>query len=247
MSDKEDIKDEMSDSMLALWQRQRFKQRDSSFFQDERFVEWIAEEGRALIEDETITPSLNENDSVELARSIQSFAAAAKAKIRRVRGSPQHRRPHVHGSPAKVASIAAQFGAAPFLDLAVAAGTGSELWDEECSTWVQLPTGITKGSYVALKVNGESMLPLLHSGDVMVIRLDSPFSCGDVVVARLDDGGFVVKRVGRITATQLELLSINPSYPPIDVVRAPQAVVGTVTLCWCDHTSATRRTIGFTK
>jgi phage repressor protein C with HTH and peptisase S24 domain len=240
MTDNDDIEEAISNSVLALWHKHRTRKRESAFFQDDKFVEWIAREERASLEDGSSSIEFTDEECDEVARSIQSHAAAAKARLKRVSGSPGHHRPEVAGSAAKVAAIASANGYAPFIELAVAAGVGRELWDEDASSWVRLPAGFPKGSYVALKVNGDSMIPLLHSGDVMVVRLDSPFSSGDIVVARLEDGGFVVKRVGRVEDQFIELLSINASYPSLHVHRSSRPVVGTVVLCWCEHEAPPR-------
>jgi hypothetical protein len=222
-------------SIEAAWHRRRIRDRASSFFKDDRFIEWLARDARESLVDGVTTNEFTEDQVTEVAQSIQAHVAAAKVKLSRVHGSPEYHAPAIAGSPHQVAEEAARVGSAPFLDLGVAAGIGRELWDEECSSWVRLPGGIPKGSYVALKVNGESMMPLLHSGDVMIVRLDSSFSSGDIVVARLEDDGFVVKRLGRVTAASVELLSINPAFGSIQVPRSIQPVVGAVVLCWCEH------------
>jgi len=56
-----------------------------------------------------------------------------------------------------------------------------------------------------------------------------------VVLARLPDGGYVVKRVARVTRAELELQSLNDAFPPIVVPRDERTVVGTVVLRWCPH------------
>lgn len=224
------------EDLIAAWHAHRLRDRNSSFFTDDKFVEWLASEERVSPEATTCTGFSND-EILDVARSLQAHAAAAKSRISRVVGAPIHERPIIPGVPMQVAEAASSAGYAPFVDLGVAAGIGRELWDEECSSWVRLPPGIPKGTYVALTVHGESMLPLLHSGDVMVVRLDSDYSSGDIIVARLEDDGFVVKRVGRVTPHVTELDSINPAFGSAKIPRSSQFVVGTVILCWCDHQS----------
>jgi phage repressor protein C with HTH and peptisase S24 domain len=223
---------ELTEQLIAIWHTYRLRNEASSFYADSSFAEWLAAENR----DDGVT-ELDEN-TIQRADEIQARAAAVVAKIRRIRSSPHYLSPAIPGSPQQVAEFASNAGAAPFVELGVAAGIGRELWDEECSSWVRLPSGIPKGSYVALKVSGESMMPLLHSGDVMVLRLDSPFSSRDIVVARVEDSGFVVKRVGSVNPEFVELVSINPAFGSIRVSRAAQPVVGVVVLCWCEHQTA---------
>ncbi|MDQ6829188.1 MAG: S24 family peptidase [Gemmatimonadota bacterium] len=123
---------------------------------------------------------------------------------------------------------------APLVELAVAAGTGRELWDQECESWVDVPADMPSGRYVALRVAGDSMTPLLHSGDTVLVKLGADVARDTVVVARCDDG-YVVKRVGRIVRQEMELVSLNPAFPSMRVRREEGTVLGTVMLRWCAH------------
>jgi phage repressor protein C with HTH and peptisase S24 domain len=145
-----------------------------------------------------------------------------------------HRIPAVGGSVARVVDAAHETGSAPVAELAVAAGAGRELWDQECESWVDVPSDVPSGRYVALRVAGDSMTPLLHSGDTVLVKLGTDVARDTVVVARCDDG-YVVKRVGRATRRELELISLNPAFPPMQVRREEGAVLGTVVLRWCAH------------
>jgi len=152
--------------------------------------------------------------------------------------------PPVRGRVSRVLERARRAGAAPLVDLAVAAGPGRALWDEPSETWVVVPpaAGLPHRRYVALRVAGDSMNPLLHSGDVVLVDLEGDVLPGAVVVARQaderDDGGYVVKRIGQMSSTSLELTSLNPRYPPLTIPRDRRHVVGTVVLRWCEHPPA---------
>jgi hypothetical protein len=126
-------------------------------------------------------------------------------------------------------------GTAPLIELGVAAGTGRELLEEPSDTRVGLPPEAAPGRYVALRVVGDSMRPLLHSGDVVLVALETSVSAGAVVVARHPDHGYVVKRMGRPLAWGTPLESINPAYPPLLLPADAGAVIGRVVLRWCDH------------
>jgi phage repressor protein C with HTH and peptisase S24 domain len=76
------------------------------------------------------------------------------------------------------------------------------------------------------------MEPLIHSGDLVLVRLDARPIPETVVVARDPDHGYVVKEVGRLTAGGIELLSLNPAYPVLRVPYGAGTVLGTVVLCW---------------
>src|SRR5262249_34841855 len=133
---------------------------------------------------------------------------------------------------------------APMYDLAVAAGAGRELWDEPCERWIALPEQAPPGQFVALAVAGDSMDPLLHAGDVILVRRGPELVRDTVVVARHPDDGYVVKRVGKLRRETVELLSLNEAYPPILIPRDESLVLGTVVLRWCSHPTRESRRFG---
>ena len=128
-------------------------------------------------------------------------------------------------------------GAAPLVELGVAAGTGRELLEEPCEAWVAVPCDLPGGRYVALRVVGDSMSPLLHSGDVVLVDLDGTAAVGAVVVARHPEHGYVVKRAGRARAWGLPLESLNPAYPGMVLPPGTGGLIGPVVLRWCGHRS----------
>jgi phage repressor protein C with HTH and peptisase S24 domain len=125
--------------------------------------------------------------------------------------------------------------AVPLVELGVAAGPGRELWDEEPARWVALPDGLPEARYVALRVVGTSMAPMLRSGDVVLVRSDARGReprAGRVVVARHPDDGYVCKRVDAVEARRLVLGSLEPGHAPLALPRDPSLVVGTVVAAW---------------
>ena len=126
-------------------------------------------------------------------------------------------------------------GTVPLIELGVAAGTGRELLEEPCDTRVALPPGAPPGRYAALRVVGDSMRPLLHSGDVVLVALDASVAAGAVVVARHPEHGYVVKRMGRPGVWGTSLGSLNPAYPTLMLPPGSGAVIGRVMLRWCGH------------
>lgn len=150
-----------------------------------------------------------------------------------------------HGVPLHQAAESATIGVAldlvprevraPYVDLAVAAGAGRELWDEECTEWAEVPPDVPVGRHLALRVAGDSMAPFIHTGDTVLVRLDERLQRGTVIVAKLPDDGYVVKRVGKLERHYIELLSLNPEYPAIRIPRRERTVLGTVVLRWCPH------------
>ena len=166
---------------------------------------------------------------------LRARVEAARLKVRLVAGSPPVERAATPGMIADVLDAARAMRAAPRLDLGAAAGVGRDLWDEPCEQWVRVPDDAPVGSYVSLRVVGESMDPLLHTGDSVLVQVGSTVARDTVVLARVPDGGYVVKKVGKVTRAQLELQSLNESFPSIVVPRDERTIVGTVVLRWCPH------------
>lgn len=205
----------------------------SAAFEDPRFVEWVSNEARAT--GRGAAEALGRNEISALATRILEGASAERLGVYPARGRV---REVVHGIPAPVSQLVEEsrdLQRTGVLDLAAAAGVGRELWDAVVDSWVELPPGLPKARYLALKVAGESMQPLLHTGDTILVRLGNDVKPDTVVVALVPDSGYVVKRAGRVTRASLELLSLNPQYRPIHVDREEHTVLGTVVLRWCEH------------
>jgi len=197
------------------------------------FVEWYAREARAEL-------SLADRQRLDASAdrfvyAVQARRAMERSRVREVPSEPESAPAWEEGTLAQVVAAAARVRHAPALDLSVAAGAGRELWDEPCDRWIPLPESAPDGKYVALRVTGDSMVPLLHDGDTILVKLGDELVPDAVVVARVPDGGYVVKRVGGVAGSRVELASLNPDYPPIVIPRDPSLVLGTVLLRWCTH------------
>ena len=205
---------------------------DSPYYADERLVGWLDQELNAPHRASAGWSAVQIRDA---AARMRAKVEGARLKVRLVGGRPQTERPAFGGMVAQVLGEASALRSAPQLDLGVAAGAGRDLWDESCEVWVRVPDDAPPGQYVSLSVVGESMDPLLHTGDSVLVRVDPNVVRDTVILARLPEGGYVVKRVGKLTRTRLELLSLNPAFAPITVPREANTVLGTVILRWCPH------------
>jgi phage repressor protein C with HTH and peptisase S24 domain len=76
---------------------------------------------------------------------------------------------------------------------------------------IDLPAGPEDGSY-ALKVQGDSMLPLYRNGDVLIVRPDAALRKGDRVVVKTRAGEVMAKVLARRTGGEMELQSLNPEH-----------------------------------
>lgn len=169
------------------------------------------------------------------AARIQAAANARSSKIRVEAGAPPLRQAAILGTIPQILDDARARRAAPQLDLSAAAGVGRELWDEPCETWLELPNEIPDARYLAVRIKGESMVPLLHTGDTILVQLDLPVERGRVILVQMPDGGYAAKKTGRLTRTHIELISLNPDFAPVVIPRDERLVIGTVVMLWCSH------------
>lgn len=77
---------------------------------------------------------------------------------------------------------------------------------------VDLPQSASDNAF-ALKVSGDSMLPLYRHGDVLVVERASAVRRGDRVVVKTTDGEVMAKIVDKQTVDRIELLSLNRDHP----------------------------------
>jgi SOS-response transcriptional repressor LexA len=207
---------------------------DGPLWHDARFVDWLATEARA--HDRRVRRRTDQELALQ-GRAILARLRARRLGVKRAVGPPRFRSPAVVGPPGDVLMCAARSRAAPVVELSVAAGVGRELWDEPAESWLELPEDTPAGQYLALKVAGESMAPLMHTGDTVLVRLGADVEPDTVVVARRPDDGYVCKRVGHVRGDAIELVSLGPGRPPITIPRDPQLILGTVLMVWCEHST----------
>lgn len=121
----------------------------------------------------------------------------------------------------------------PRLDLGASAGPG-RVADGEAAfdtfrfsrRWLE-EQGLTRADLSALRVEGDSMEPLLNDGDeILVDRSPRPFRDG-IHVVRLGDT-LMVKRVASAGPGRVALLSQNFAYPPVEVAAEEVAIIGRV-------------------
>jgi hypothetical protein len=218
--------------LAELAARAEMERGDSPYYVDERVEGWLA---REVSSPHRSSEGWSPVRIRAAAARLRARAEAARLKVRLVAGSPPVERAAAAGMIADVLDGARALRAAPRLDLGAAAGVGRDLWDEPCEQWVRVPDDAPAGSYVSLRVVGESMDPLLHTGDSVLVQVGGKVARDTVVLARVPDAGYVVKKVGKVTRAQLELQSLNDAFPPIVVPRDEHTIVGTVVLRWCPH------------
>ena len=83
-------------------------------------------------------------------------------------------------------------------------------WDE-----VRFP-GLGEEAVYALEVSGDSMQPAFRPGDRIIVSPGASLRRGDRVVARTRAGEVMAKELGRRSEKRIELLSLNPDFPPLE-------------------------------
>lgn len=221
-----------------LLRMQRIRIGNSRVYKDPRFSSWLADEARAIVESGLEHDPWTRAEADDLAQRIRGSVLAERSGVRQISGSPVSVPPPEIESVATGLIAASQCGSAPWVQLATAAGIGREIWDEECDSWVSVPDDLASGKYVALNVRGDSMLPLLHDGDTVLVAMGAEQRKGSIVLARTEDG-YVVKRLERITTRGVYLQSLNPQYDAVVIRDIPRPIVGSVVLRWCPHSNGT--------
>lgn len=108
----------------------------------------------------------------------------------------------VRGAKAQIMGFAQAGAGGYFDDAGFPAGEG---WEE-----VDYPGGT--GSSYALKVTGDSMLPLYRDGDTIIVSPIAPVRKGDRIVAKTKTGEVMAKILQRQTGEKVILASLNPEH-----------------------------------
>jgi phage repressor protein C with HTH and peptisase S24 domain len=131
--------------------------------------------------------------------SLEEFAALAEGR---------------QGHTAPLLGFAKAGSEGYFDDAGFPAGDG---WEE-----VKFP-GLETETVYALEITGDSMEPVYRNGDRIVVAPGVAVRRGDRVVAKTKDGEVLAKQLGRQTERMVELLSLNPAYPPRELARSDLA------------------------
>jgi phage repressor protein C with HTH and peptisase S24 domain len=121
----------------------------------------------------------------------------------------------------------------PRLDLGASAGPGALPGGEGgfdtfrfSRRWLA-EQGLERAELSAIRVEGDSMEPLLNDGDeILVDRSPRPFRDG-IHVVRLGET-LMVKRIASAGPGRIALLSQNLAYPPVEVAAEEVAIIGRV-------------------
>jgi phage repressor protein C with HTH and peptisase S24 domain len=143
------------------------------------------------------------------------------------------------GSPQEISYVKAPrrdseaWAEVPRLDLGAAAGAGRVAGGEAAFDALRFSRrwlaeqGLERAQLSAIRVEGDSMEPLLNDGDEILVDLSPrPFRDG-IHVVRLGET-LMVKRIASAGPGRVALLSQNLAYPPVEVAAEEVAIIGRV-------------------
>lgn len=114
----------------------------------------------------------------------------------------------------------------------VAAGIPLEMIEEIIDTEEITEEMAKTGKFFGLKIKGDSMTPDICNNDIVIVRQQDDAENGDIVIATINGDEATCKRL-RKYKDGIELLSINPSYKPLefsnkDIAEKPVKIIGKV-------------------
>lgn len=83
--------------------------------------------------------------------------------------------------------------------------------------WEDIRFGVNDPHAFVLEITGKSMEPVYREGDRIVVAPSEKPRRGDRVVVRTKKGEVMVKELGRESAQKIELLSLNPDFPAVNI------------------------------
>lgn len=125
----------------------------------------------------------------------------------------------------------------PEYDVQLSAGAGAMIDAESVRRLWGLPRtflgalGLAEGHAAAVQIVGDSMAPLLHPGDLVLLDLRSKNPALPAIYAIWDGDATVCKRVEKIHGSdppRLRIISENTAYTPYEVLAEQVKIIGRV-------------------
>ena len=114
----------------------------------------------------------------------------------------------------------------------VAAGVPIEAIEEVIDTEEITEEMAKTGKFFGLQIHGDSMIPNICDGDIVIVRQQEDAETGDIVIATVNGTDATCKRL-RKYKDGIELIANNPTYEPLDfsnqaIIEKPVRIIGKV-------------------
>ena len=88
------------------------------------------------------------------------------------------------------------------------------------------------GDFFGLQIRGDSMIPNICDGDIVIVRQQNDAESGEIVIATVNGTDATCKRLRKYSGG-IELISNNPSFAPMDftnqeIIEKPVKIIGKV-------------------
>ena len=188
-----------------------------------------------LVPCETVHYLLTGNRQQPRAQPLDAFEVASQVKpVIRAVGAP------IDDLPPE--NVADDYVAVPMLDGKVAAGPGGVIWEQVKSlVWLYKPQLKGRAKLVAVRVGGDSMVPTVPEGSIVIVDRDQWIPNGgrkNIWALRTEDGDTQIKRLhkaGKKKNKHLIVMSDNfTEYPPEPAwtLDMKELVIGKVIWMW---------------
>lgn len=103
---------------------------------------------------------------------------------------------------------------------------------EDIVDYVYIPEA-WQDDFIALKIDGNSMSPTIPNGSTVIIRLQDEAESGDIVAVYINGYDATCKKLKKLEAGGIVLISLNPDYEPMayttrEVLELPIRILGKV-------------------
>ena len=114
----------------------------------------------------------------------------------------------------------------------VAAGIPIEAVEEIIDTEEITEEMARTGNFFGLKIKGDSMIPNICDGDVVIVRQQDDAENGEIVIATVNGTDATCKRLRKYKGG-IELIANNPTYEPLEfsneeILEKPVRIIGKV-------------------
>lgn len=105
---------------------------------------------------------------------------------------------------------------------------------DDSDSWEEIDRRTAKsGTYFALRIKGDSMLPRICNGDTVIVRWQSTIESGEIAVVAVNGDTATCKKVVYDQSGGMFLIALNPAFPPMyfsaeEIAQKPVTILGKV-------------------